>query len=53
LAILIHLYVRRGTLPEDWAGEIEEGTFAYGELHESAKPFAEQRAGIGPGHCMG
>jgi REP-associated tyrosine transposase len=27
-----HLYVRRGTLPEDWAGEIEEGTFAYGEL---------------------
>jgi putative transposase len=26
-----HLYVRRGTLPEDWAGEIEEGTFGYGE----------------------
>jgi putative transposase len=29
-----HLYVRRGILPEDWAGDVREGRFAYGERGE-------------------
>ena len=26
-----HLYVRRGTLSEDWAGDISDGAFGFGE----------------------
>jgi putative transposase len=26
-----HLYVRRGILPEDWAGDVNEGALGYGE----------------------
>ena len=26
-----HFYVRRGLLPEDWAGEVKESTSGYGE----------------------
>jgi putative transposase len=26
-----HVYVRRGILPEDWAGEMDDAAFGYGE----------------------
>ena len=26
-----HLYVRRGLLPQDWAGDVNEGASGYGE----------------------
>jgi len=29
-----HLYVRRGILPEDWAGDVSEGSLGYGERRE-------------------
>jgi putative transposase len=29
-----HLYVRRGLLPEDWAGDVNEGASGYGERRE-------------------
>jgi REP-associated tyrosine transposase len=29
-----HLYVRRGLLPEDWAGDVNEGPSGYGERRE-------------------
>ena len=29
-----HFYVRRGLLPEDWAGDVNEGPSGYGERRE-------------------